>query len=157
AGKSEKYAAASGWLDKMDRELRGRVERAEQALANYTHQHGNFVPQGKGSLSVEKLTRMHSEVTRAETERILKESLYEEVKQGRAAQVPEMFTDPAIAELQKRMGELSVTAAQLDVNYGPENPQTIEVQQQIAAIQKQIELRRKGMEEKLKLDYDRAA
>ena len=47
-------------------------------------------------------------------------------------------------------------AAQLDVNYGPDNPQTIEVQQQINAIRKQIESHRKSLEVKLKLDFDRA-
>jgi capsular exopolysaccharide synthesis family protein len=156
-GKSEKYHEASDWLVRTERELKAKAEKAEQALADYTRRHSNFVPQGKGSLSLEKLTRLHGEVTRAETERILKESLVEEVKRGRIAQLPEMFTDPTIGELQKRLGELSVTAAQLDVNYGPDNPQTLEVQQQIAAIQKQIESRRKGLEEKLKIEYERAA
>src|SRR5262249_22600887 len=56
----------------------------------------------------------------------------------------------------KKLGDLIVQAAQLDVNYGPDNPQTIEVQRQIAAIRKQIESHRKSMEVKLKLDFDRA-
>jgi len=49
-----------------------------------------------------------------------------------------------------------VQAAQLDVNYGPDNPQTIEVQQQIAVIRKQIESHRKSLEVRLKLDFNRA-
>src|SRR5215831_18836756 len=154
--KSEKFKGASNWLDRSTRELKARAERAEQALANYTRAHTNIAPQGKGSLSADRLLRLQAEVTRAETDRIVKGSLYEDVKQGRVEHVPTAYTDANIAELQKRLGDLMTQAAQLDVNYGPDNPQTVEVQQQIAVIRKQIESRRKSLEVKLKLDFDRA-
>src|SRR5262249_36488956 len=119
--------------------------------------HNNIAPQGKGSLSADRLLRLQAEVTRSETDRIIKESLYEDVKQGRVEYVPPVYADANLGELQKKLGDLTVQAAQLDVNYGPDNPQTIEVQQQIAAIRKQIESHRKSMEVRLKLDFDRAA
>ena len=77
-------------------------------------------------------------------------------RRGRVEHVPPVYSDANLAELQKKLGDLMVQAAQLDVNYGPDNPQTIEVQQQIAAIRKQIESHRKSLEVKLKLDFDRA-
>src|SRR5262249_46065389 len=80
----------------------------------------------------------------------------EDVRQGRVEHLPSVYSDVNLAELQKKLGDLMAQAAQLDVNYGPDNPQTIEVQQQIAAIRKQIESRRKSMEVKLKIDFDRA-
>jgi succinoglycan biosynthesis transport protein ExoP len=154
--KSEKMKGASNWLDRSTRELKARAVRAEEALANYTRAHNNIAPQGKGSLSADRLLRLQAEVTRAETDRIIKESLYEDVKLGRVDHVPAVYSDANLGELQKKLGDLVVQAAQLDVNYGPDNPQTIEVQQQIAAIRKQIESQRKSMEVKLKLDFDRA-
>src|SRR5262245_42087422 len=154
--KSEKFKGASNWLDRSTRELKARAERAEQALANYTRAHNNIAPQGKGSLSADRLLRLQAEVTRSETERIIKESLYEDVKNGRVDYVPPVYSDANLGELQKKLGDLTVQAAQLDVNYGPDNPQTKEVQQQIAAIRKQIESHRKSLEVKLKLDFDRA-
>jgi polysaccharide biosynthesis transport protein len=154
--KSEKFKNASSWLDRSTRELKARAERAEQALANYTRAHNNIAPQGKGSLSADRLLRLQAEVTRSETDRIVKESLYEDVKRGRVEHVPTAYSDANLAELQKKLGDLMTQAAQLDVNYGPDNPQTAEVQQQIAAIRKQIESHRKSLEVKLKLDFDRA-
>src|SRR5215813_7213601 len=154
--KSEKFKGASSWLDRSTRELKARAERAEQALANYTRAHNNIAPQGKGSLSADRLLRMQAEVTRSETERIIKESLYEDVKNGRVDYVPPVYSDANLGELQKKLGDLTVQAAQLGVNYGPDNPQTLEVQQQMAAIRKQIESHRKSLEVKLKLDFDRA-
>jgi polysaccharide biosynthesis transport protein len=154
--KSGKFKEASSWLDRSTRELKARAERAEQALANYTRAHTNVAPQGKGSLSSDRLLRLQAEVTRSETDRIVKESLYEDVKRGRVEHVPQVYSDVNLAELQKKLGDLMTQAAQLDVNYGPDNPQTIEVQQQINAIRKQIESHRKSLEVKLKLDFDRA-
>ncbi|HEY7184192.1 MAG TPA: polysaccharide biosynthesis tyrosine autokinase [Blastocatellia bacterium] len=154
--KSEKFKGASNWLDRSTRELKARAERAEQALANYTRAHTNIAPQGKGSLSADRLLRLQAEVTRSETDRIVKESLYEDVKNGRVEYVPPVYSDENLGELQKKLGDLTVQAAQLGVNYGPDNPKTLEVQQQIAAIRKQIESHRKSLEVKLKLDFDRA-
>jgi polysaccharide biosynthesis transport protein len=154
--KSEKFKGASSWLDRATRELKSRAERAEQALANYARAHNNIAPQGKGSLSADRLLRMQAEVTRAETDRIIKESLYEDVRRGRVEHVPTAYSDENLAELKKKLGDLMTQAAQLDVSYGPDNPQTVEVQQQIAAIRKQIESHRKSLEVKLKLDFDRA-
>jgi polysaccharide biosynthesis transport protein len=155
-GKANKFSETSGWLDRTTRELKSRAEKAEQALADYTRAHTIIAPLGKGSLSAEKVTRLQGEVTRAETDRIIKESLYEEAKLGRATLIPEAFADPIISELQKKLSELTLRSAQLDVNYGPENPQTIEVNQQIAALRKQLESSSKTIGEKLKTDFERA-
>ena len=155
-GKTDKLNETSGWLERTTRELKSRVEKAEQALADYSRARTIIAPLGNGSLAVEKITRLQGEATRAETERIIKESLYEEAKRGRVALIPEAFTNPRITELQKKLGELTIQSAQIDVNYGPDNPQSVEINQQIASIQKQIDSYGRTMEEKLKIDYERA-
>jgi capsular exopolysaccharide synthesis family protein len=70
--------------------------------------------------------------------------------------IPEAFSDTKIAELQKKLDGLTVQAAQLDVNYGPDNPQTTEVQQQITAVQRQLEATKRSLEDKLKNDFERS-
>ena len=155
-GKADKLTETSGWLERTTQELKSRAEKAEQALANYSRDHTIIAPLGKGSLAAEKVTRIQGEVTRAETERIIKESLYQEAKRGRVALIPEAFTNPRVTELQKKLSELTIQSAQLDVNYGPDHPQSIEINQQIASIQKQIDSYGRTLEEKLRIDYERA-
>jgi len=154
--KTERFTNTSAWLDRSTRELKAKAEQAERALADYTRQHNIFSTENAGNLTTEKLTRLHDQVMRAETDRLLKQSLYEEVQQGRVAQLPDAFADPKNTELQKKLGELATTSAQLSVKFGQKNPRVVEVQQQMTSIEEQIRTGRQNLEEKLKADYERA-
>ena len=154
--KTEKFSKTSEWLERTTRELLAKVQQAEKELADYSGSHNIYSSDGKENLAIEKLTRLHGESTRAATERMMKQSLYEEVKAGRVSQLPDSFSDPRMGELQKKLGELTTTQAQLNVTYGPKFPKVIELNEQIATIQKQIEESRKSLEAKLRADYERA-
>ena len=154
--KTAKYTNASEWLDRSTRELKASVEKAEKELADYSGSHNIYSSDGKENLAIEKLTKIHGEVTRAQTERLLKQSLFEEVKAGRVAQLPDAFSDPRTSELKKRLGDLAVTLAQLDITYGPKHPKVVETKEQMATIQQQIDDSKVSLQEKLKADYERA-
>ena len=151
--KTERFANKTNWLDRSTRELKARVTEAEHSLADYSRDHNIFSTQGQATLTTDRLMRLHDQAARAESDLILKKSMFEEVQQGRGAQLPESFTDARITELQKRLNDLSVTAAQLGVNYGPDNPSVQEVQQQMAKIQEQIDASTTRLEEKIRSDY----
>jgi capsular exopolysaccharide synthesis family protein len=154
--KTQHFASASAWLEDSTRKLKARVEQAEQKLANYSREHNIISLEGKENLTTEKLARMHGQVMQAETDRILKHSLYEEVQQGRVAQLPEAFADPKTAALRKSLNDLAVLAAQHGVKFGAKHPKSIEIQQQMATIQEQIDSNRSTLEDKLRADYERA-
>ncbi|HVG20766.1 MAG TPA: polysaccharide biosynthesis tyrosine autokinase [Blastocatellia bacterium] len=158
--KTERFTDTASWLDSSTRELKAKVEQAEQALATYTDQHNIFSinddKNQKTTLTTEKLARLHDQALRAETDRMLKQTLYQEVKAGHIAQLPEAFSDAKLAELQKQLNDLQTQSAQLGVKYGPKNLRVLEVQQQIASVQSQIDATRSNLEQKLKLDYERA-
>ena len=153
--KAGKVSEVSTWLDRQTLNLKEKVEQAASELEDYTRGH-NIVSTEGPSVASDKVTRLHGEVVRAEADRILKQSLFEEVQRGNLDQIPEAFTNPGTVELKKRLNELNATAAQLGVNYGPENPQTLEVQHQIAAVQKQMDQANKTLEAKLGSDYERS-
>ncbi|NOT59536.1 MAG: polysaccharide biosynthesis tyrosine autokinase, partial [Acidobacteria bacterium] len=161
---------ASEWLDARTRELKAKLEQAEQKLADFSSRNDVSLMTSLGSMGTEdgstetskggvlssKLGSLQAQATKAETERILKESLYEEVKQGRVDKLPEAFGDARITALQTRLGELSITAAQNVGRYGPDNPRTIQSQKEVAALKTEIEASRGTLAEKLKADYERA-
>ena len=154
--RTSKFNSATAWLERTTRELREKVETAEKALSDYTRDHNIYAPEAKDTFMTDKLGRLHSEVLRVEMERVLKASLYEEVRAGRVAQLPEAFSDPKTSSLETQLGQLAVQAAQLDVTYGPKNPQVVELRQRMATIQSQIDQSRAALEERLKAEYERA-
>jgi len=154
--KTEKFTSASEWLDRTTRELQARVQKAEQELANYTKEHNIFSLEGKETLTTDKLGRLHDLATRAETDRILKQSVYEEVRAGRVAQLPAAYTDPRLVQLQAKREELQSQAEQLALKLGPQHPQMRDINQQLATVNSQIEYNRKALEDKLKSEYELA-
>ncbi|HWN99352.1 MAG TPA: polysaccharide biosynthesis tyrosine autokinase [Blastocatellia bacterium] len=160
--KTEKYTNAARWLEQSTNKLKAQVQQSEEALARYTREHGIFSTDKEGTLTSKKLENLHDQMLRTSTERMLKQSLYDEVKQGRVEKLPEAYGDllfkasPKIADLQKQLSDLETQAAELRVKYGPENPRLIEAKEKIEAIKGQIDDSRKSLEEKLKNEYERA-
>lgn len=154
--KTARFADTSGWLEASTRKLKAQVELAERKLADYSRANNIYSLEGKESLTSDKLVRLHDQVMRAETDRILKASLFEEVRRGRVAQLPEAFADPKTAELRKSLNDLAVNASQLSVRFGARNPKLLEIKQQMSTLQDQINSNQSMLEEKLRADYDRA-
>jgi len=160
--KTEKFRGAAKWLDESTRKLKAKVEEADQSLKNYERQHGIFATDKEGTLTTAKLSSLHSQLLRAQSERMLKQSLYEEVKQGRVEKLPEAYADllfktaPKVADLQKQLSELQTQLAELKVKFGPENFKVVEVTEKISAIKGQIAESGKSLEEKVKNEYERA-
>ena len=160
--KTEKFRGAARWLDDSTRKLKSKVEEADQALKNYERDHGIFATDKDGTLTTAKLSSLHAQVLRAQTDRMLKQSLYAEVKEGRVEKLPEAYADllfktaPKVADLQKQLSELQTELAELNVKFGPENRKVMETQEKISSIKGQIAESGKSLEEKLKNEYERA-
>lgn len=143
-------------LNKATRELEAQMQKADQALADYTRNNGIFSLEGKEDLTTNKLVGLHEQTMRAETDRIIKQSLYEDVRLGHVANLPEALSNQQTLDLQRKLSELNIAYAQLNVKYGPDNPKVAEVRDQMTALQKEIVSTRNQLSDKLKADYDRA-
>jgi succinoglycan biosynthesis transport protein ExoP len=160
---TEKFTNSANWLDQSTRELKSKVQASEEALAAYTRDKQIYSTDLGGSqdknptLTTSKLTQLHDQFIRAQNERMLKQSLYQQVQAGRIAELPDAFSDPKITQYQQLLAALQTQEAELKVKFGPTNPKMIEVQNQISVLSSQIETSRKALESKLKADFDRAS
>jgi capsular exopolysaccharide synthesis family protein len=162
ASKTLKYTEAARWLSDTADKLKSKVREAEEKLEAYTREHGIFLTDKDGSLTITKLQRLHEQALRAESDRVLKESLYQEVKEGRVKENAEAYADllfkssPKVVDLQKQLGDLETQKAELSNKYGDDNPKLKEVNLKIAAIHEQLKESQVSLEEKLKIEYERA-
>ncbi|MEP7273691.1 MAG: GumC family protein, partial [Acidobacteriota bacterium] len=153
---TDKYTHTSEWLGNATRKLQAQVEAADKDLAEYSRNNNIFTTEGKESLTTTKLAQLHDQLVRAETERMLKQSLHEQVVQGRVAQLPEAFSNPSTTALKQRLVDLTIQVTQASTKFGANNPNVIDLREQMTAIQLEIDNSRRVLEEKLKADYERA-
>lgn len=160
---TEKFTSSADWLSTTTRDLKSKVERAEEDLAAYTRANGIYSTEmGSGSgeksatLTTAKLTQLHDQYIKAQTEKTLKQSLYEQVLAGRVAALPEAFSDSLITNAQSKLANLEEQESELKVKFGPNHPKIQEVRNQIVTVSAQIENSRKALAAKLKTDYERA-
>ncbi len=154
--RTDRLSAASNWLDRTTQNLKNRVAEAEKALADYTRDHGIYTTRDDDTLTTDKLVKLHTQAMEAESNRILKESLYQEIKAGRTDQIPETFNDLKLTTLKRELIDLNAKSAQLNLEFGPSHPEVIKVKQQIAFTQQQIEAALHNLEEVFKTDFERA-
>jgi capsular exopolysaccharide synthesis family protein len=153
--KTESVNNTSTWLERSTADLKSKMAQAEQALADYTRDHKILPNQGQ-SLAGNMLLKLHDQLARAETELLLKQSLFDEVNAGRGDRLPEAFSDSKTLELQKHLDEVALTEAQLSASYGPENPKLVEIRRTKALLEQQLADSKIAFQEKVKGDYQRA-
>lgn len=157
---TEKFTNSVEWLDSSTRELKTKVQIAEEELAKYTREnqiYSTALGDGKSAtLTTSKLAQLHDQFVRTQNERLLKKSLFDQVQAGRVAELPEAFSDPKITKFQQESAGLQKLSAELKVRFGPTNPKIIEVQNQIAVLESEIDKSRQELEAKLNADYERA-
>ena len=154
--KTQRFQTTSDWLDTSTRGLQAKLQEAEQKLADYTKANNIFSTGEKGSLTTDKLSRLFDQANRAETDRMLKESLYAEAKAGRVTQLPEAFADSRIIGYQTKLAELTVELAKLQLKFGDENPQIRNVKAQIGILENQLIESRTSLQDKLRAEYERS-
>jgi polysaccharide biosynthesis transport protein len=157
ANKTARSNSSATWLDRTTRQLKAQMEEAERNLAEYGRNNDIFYSSDeKQNLVVIKLSDLYDKSLKAETNANSKESLYEEVKQGRVARLPEAFSDPGITQNQTKLSGLEIDLAQLIAVFGPENPRVIATRNQMKELQRQVEESTKNLGERLKAEAERA-
>jgi len=150
--------AASGWLQRQLTALTAQAELKEKRLAEFERQHGFMTSQQtvQGGAAVETLhdstiqevDETERQLTEASGERILREALYEQAKQGDPEQVlaanPEMQAAMSaggaalVEQLRTRLSEVGVELAQLRAEHGMNFPRVVELARAQGEIQEQI-------------------
>src|SRR5207248_9807705 len=110
----------AGWLSKQVEEVKAKLESSEAALQAYAR-NSNLVFTGAndGVVSEARLRQLQDEYSRAQADRVAKQSIYE----GLLAENPDNETaslrDPALMDYQMKLSELNRQLADLNSVYSP--------------------------------------
>jgi capsular exopolysaccharide synthesis family protein len=128
---------ASVWLEEQLDALRNKLETSEQKLQRYAASHSILFVEDRKDVTTEKLAQLEEELTRAETERVMKETLamLAEGASRSGGSLPGSLSSDAYAEFQKQLSELRREQSRLLVTFAPGYPSVRRVVEELAQME----------------------
>lgn len=135
---------ANEWLDKRLAEQRAAVGASEAALQKYREEHGSVSLDERQNITVQRLADLNAALTRAKTERIGKEGLYNQLmalQNDRAAldTFPLILSNAYIQQLKAQVAELQREQANLAERYGDRYPEMVKVKTALQAAEARLQ------------------
>jgi capsular exopolysaccharide synthesis family protein len=135
---------ASDWLGDRLSEQRRSVEQAEAKLQQYREQNDAISLQDRENIVVQKLGDLNAAVTRAKTERIQKEAMYNQlrsIERDNAAldSFPAILGNTFIQQQKAELADLQRQHAQLSEKFGEKHPEIIRVRTAIQSSQNKLQ------------------
>jgi len=152
---------ATEFLNERTAEQRKTLEKSEQALQQYREKTGAMALEDRQNIVVQRLADINAAVTKARTERIEKESVYNQIRaiQGDRAAIdtfPAILNNAFIQQLKGQQNELQRQQAQLAEKLGARHPDMIKVQSAIETTDNRINAEVQKVVQALRNDYQAA-
>jgi polysaccharide biosynthesis transport protein len=149
---------AVDWLGERLAEQRRAVEASEAALQNYKEKNGAVsVADSASNIVVQRLTDLNSALTKAKTERINKEALYNQLKAvegtGALDTFPAVLSNDYVQKLRADLTDLQRQQGQLAERYGPRHPDVIKNRAAIETADTKLRLEQSKVVESVKNAY----
>lgn len=145
------------WLTGQLEQLRIKLERSDEELQNYARVSGLMFTSQQGSVAEEKLRQLQQELSRAQAERIEKQSRFELRTKSSADALPEILDHGPLRDYQVRLTDLRREMADLSVTHKPTHYKVKRVQSQIAELEKAVRTERSHVVDRVKNEYQAAA
>lgn len=152
---------ATDFLNARTAEQRKALEQSEQALQKYRERTGAVALEDRQNIVVQRLSDLNAAVTRARTERIEKESVYNQIRaiqDDRAAldTFPAILNNGFVQQLKGQLNELQRAQAQMAEKLGARHPDMLKVQSAIESTQNRINAEVQKVVQALRNDYQAA-
>lgn len=140
------------WMEQQLDELKAKVEQSQEALVQYERQHAITTTGDKQNIDEQILSDLSKDLTNAQSERIQKESLYDQMRTNRA-QMASLVHDELLQKLEEKQADLKNQYAEISNQYGPNYPKATRLQEQLADSHVQITQEQGRVLERIRGDY----
>lgn len=149
---------ASEWLSRQLVGMQLNVEESQAKLAEYQKENGILGFDDKNNTVTARLDDLNKELTAAQADRIAKEANYNLLKSGSPEQIPGAVEQTSlISMLRGQQAKLQQEYAKTRVEFGPQEPRTLELQGQLAQVQAGIAGEEQALATKVTNEYQVAA
>ena len=143
----------SNWLTLQVEYMRHQLEQSEDKLQAYARSTGMIISDGeKDNVPEEKLKQLQTELSKANAERVDKQSIYEIATASPAESIPQVIDNERLSGYQVKLADLRRSLAELRSIYTPDHPRVKQVEAQIAALDGTFQKERDGVIARIRND-----
>lgn len=133
----------SEWLVGQLDELRGKLQNSENALQAYARENGLIYTGDKQNVSEDKLRELQTELSKAQADRVDKQSRFEIARSVTPDSVPEVVKDGNLQTMENNLIDLRKQEAEMGVTFKPDYAKAKRLHAEIESLESAIESKRK--------------
>jgi exopolysaccharide transport family protein len=161
----ESTMEASNWLSKQLVDLQMKVETSQEKLVTYQREHEILGIDEKSNIITSKLDELNRELTTAESERMEKEAVYEQVQSADAdtaaaaavnangGSAATNSSSNLLERLREQQSDLNIQIAQLNTQFGPSYPKLAQLNNQLKEVNSEIQTEIKKVVFRVRSEY----
>jgi capsular exopolysaccharide synthesis family protein len=130
------------WLTHQMEDVRIKLEKSEDDLQNYARESGLLFTSEKDNVAEEKLRQLQEELSKAQADRVDRQSKYELVSTAPPESLPEVVDNPTLKEYQVKLTDLRRQLAELSSTLTAAHPAVKKIQAQITTLEAVLEKER---------------
>jgi len=137
------------WLAGQMQDVRIKLEKSEDQLQSYANASGLLFTSEKNNVLEEKLRQLQEELSKAQADRIAKQSKYELALTASPESLPEVLDDPTLKEYQVKLTDLRRQLAELSSSLTPTHPTVKKVQAQVLTLESALQKERSSIMQRI--------
>ncbi len=150
-------ARLSTFMEKQLEELRAKMERSSEALAQFEKELNVINPAEKTNILSARLLQLNTDYTAAQTDRVKKEAAFFSVSNGATASAQASSQGDGLKKIEERLNEAREKFAQAQAHYGVNHPEYRKAQTQVQEIARQFDSAKADVIRRVEVEYREAS
>jgi capsular exopolysaccharide synthesis family protein len=149
-------ASLSSFMESQLDELKAKMEKSSQALAQFERELNVINPEEKTNILSARLLQLNTEYTNAQADRVAREAAYDSMKSGSLEAVQVSAQSQSLALLGQKLNEAQEHFAEVKTTFGASHPEYRKAASQVAELQRQFDDSRKNIADRIAVEYRQA-
>jgi capsular exopolysaccharide synthesis family protein len=144
------------WLTHQMEDVRIKLEKSEEKLQSYAKASGLLFTSEKENVAEEKLRQLQEELSKAQADRVARQSKYELASTVSPESLPEVLDDPTLKDYQVKLTDLRRQLAEISSSLTPAHPAVKKVQAQVTTLELALDQERSNVIQRIRNEFESA-
>ena len=144
------------WLTGQMEDVRIKLEKSEEQLQAYARAAGLLFTSEKDNVAEARLRQLQEELSRAQADRVTRQSKYELATTASTDSLPEVLDDATLKDYQLKLTDLRRQLAELSSTLTPSHPSVKKIQAQVTTLEAALEKERANVTRRIQNEFESA-